>query len=57
MYGQGKAPGVSFGAWEQMPAYAEILNDSQIAAVSNYVRGSWGNRASIVTPQQVAEQR
>jgi mono/diheme cytochrome c family protein len=57
MYGQGKAPGVSFGAWEQMPAYAEILNDSQIAAVSNYVRGSWGNRASIVTPEQVAEQR
>lgn len=57
LYGQGKAPGVSFGRWEQMPAYESILNDAQIAAVSNYVRGSWGNRAPLVSAAQAAEQR
>lgn len=57
MYGQGKAPGIKFGAWEEMPAYEDVLDDSQIASVSNYVRGSWGNRAPVVTAEQVAEQR
>jgi mono/diheme cytochrome c family protein len=57
LYGQDKAPGVSFGAWEAMPAYESILDDSQIAAVSNFVRASWGNRASAVTAEQVARQR
>ena len=57
IYGQGKVLGVSYGAWETMPSYADKLDDAQIAAVSNYVRGSWGNRAPTVTPEHVAQQR
>jgi mono/diheme cytochrome c family protein len=48
---------VSFGAWETMPSYADVLSDSDIVAVSNYVRGSWGNTASPVTLEQVQQQR
>jgi mono/diheme cytochrome c family protein len=48
---------VSFGAWETMPSYGDILDDSQLVAISNFVRGSWGNRASAVTVESVKEQR
>ena len=57
VYGPGKAPGVSFGKWETMLAYGDTLDDTQIAAVSNYIRGSWGNRAPAVGPDQVGKQR
>jgi mono/diheme cytochrome c family protein len=33
------------------------LSDEQVAAVLTYVRSSWGNRGSAVTPQQVASER
>ena len=33
------------------------LSDEQVAAVLTYVRSSWGNAASAVTPQQVAAER
>lgn len=55
--GQATPKEVSFGAWETMQSYAEVLNDTQIAAVCNYVRGSWGNRASAVSAADVARQR
>ena len=48
---------VSYGGWDNMPAYATALNDAQIAAVSNYVRGSWGNRGAAVTAASVHAQR
>lgn len=48
---------VSFGAWETMPSYADVLEDPEVAAVSNYVRGSWGNRALPVSRDDVARQR
>ena len=48
---------VSFGAWETMPSYADVLDDAQVVAVSNYVRGSWQNRARPVTVEDVARQR
>ena len=48
---------VSFGQWETMQAYGEALDDAQIAAVANYVRGSWKNRARALTPDEVARQR
>ena len=48
---------VSFGQWETMKAYGEALNDAQIAAVANYVRGSWKNRARAISPEEVAAQR
>ena len=36
-----------------MPAYGWKLRDAEIAAVATYVRNSWGNAASAVTPAQV----
>jgi mono/diheme cytochrome c family protein len=40
-----------------MPAFAWKLDDQQTADVATYLRNSWGNRASPVTRQQVAELR
>jgi mono/diheme cytochrome c family protein len=37
----------------QMPAWKGQLSDGDIAAVISYVRTSWGNKASAVTPAQV----
>lgn len=37
----------------QMPAFADLLNDEQVAAVVNHVRNSWGNSAPAVVPEQV----
>jgi mono/diheme cytochrome c family protein len=57
LYGPETPKGVSFGSWETMQPYNEVLNDSEVAAVSNYIRGSWGNRTSAVKAAAVAEQR
>jgi mono/diheme cytochrome c family protein len=57
VYGPGKPTGVTFGAWESMPAYRSVLDDAQIAAVSNYIRGSWGNLAPAVSRHDVTQQR
>lgn len=40
-----------------MPAYAKQLTDEQVAAVTNYIRNSWGNAAPLVTPAEVAKAR
>lgn len=40
-----------------MPPQGAVLPDDQIAAILSYVRTSWGNRESAVTPQQVADIR
>ncbi len=49
LYGPATAKGVSYGSWESMSAYADVLSDADIAAVSNYVRASWGNEARAVS--------
>jgi mono/diheme cytochrome c family protein len=36
-----------------MTAFKAILNDTEIAAVLTYVRNTWGNKASVVTPEKV----
>lgn len=41
----------------EMPAYARQLSDDEIAAVTNYIRNSWGNAGPLVTPAQVAKAR
>jgi mono/diheme cytochrome c family protein len=41
----------------EMPAYAKQLSDEQIAAVTNYIRNSWGNAAPLVTPAEVGKAR
>jgi mono/diheme cytochrome c family protein len=38
----------------QMPAWGATLSTNDIAAVITYVRSSWGNHGSAVTPAQVA---
>src|SRR5690606_29517374 len=40
-----------------MQAWADQLNDEQIAAVLTYARSSWGNNAPAVTAEQVAAVR
>lgn len=44
--------GASFN--NAMPAWGPVLTDEQIAQVVTYVRSEWGNKASAITPQQVA---
>lgn len=41
----------------EMPGYATQLSDQEIAAVTNYIRNSWGNAGLLVTPAQVARAR
>jgi mono/diheme cytochrome c family protein len=40
-----------------MPPFSALLNDEEIAAVVSYVRNSWGNRGSTVSPDQVNRYR
>lgn len=43
--------------WEPMSAYADALDDAEVAALANFLRGSWGNRAAPVAPEDVRRQR
>ncbi len=36
-----------------MPAFGHVLDDSEIAAVLTFIRGSWGNDAAPVSPRQM----
>ena len=36
-----------------MPAMGAALSDDDLAAVLSYMRQSWGNKASAITPEQV----
>lgn len=40
-----------------MPAYVQQLNDRQVAAVISWLRQSWGNHASPVSPRTVRKYR
>jgi PQQ-dependent dehydrogenase (s-GDH family) len=40
-----------------MPRFGDKLNDDQIAAVSSYIRNSWGNQFGPVQPSDVSAQR
>jgi len=57
LHGPTLARSLRYGAWEDMPAFGKKLGDDQAAALANYLRGSWGNRAATVTAEQVAAQR
>ncbi len=57
LHGPDLPPQVSFGQWETMEPYAEVLSDAETAAVANYIRGSWKNRARAITAEEVASQR
>ena len=57
LHGPALAESLRYGAWEEMPAFGKKLGDDRAAALANYLRGSWGNRAAPVTAEQVAAQR
>lgn len=57
LYGSDRPAVLGSHVWEAMPAYAQELGDEEIAALANYLRGSWGNRAPPVEPGSVARQR
>ena len=57
IYGPETPHEISYGAWETMPSYGDVLDDGQIQALSNFMRGSWGNRASAVSLGAVRDQR
>jgi len=57
LHGSDAPKALASESWETMPAYADVLDDAQIAAVSNFLRGSWGNRAGVVTGASVRAQR
>jgi alcohol dehydrogenase (quinone), cytochrome c subunit len=40
-----------------MPGFAWRLPDREVADVVNFIRTSWGNRASPITPEDVARVR
>jgi len=40
-----------------MPPFAYVLNDQDVASVVTYMRQSWGNRGSAVSPADVAKYR
>jgi len=42
---------------DPMEEFQYLLDDDEVAAVASFVRNSWGNRAGLVTPDQVAAQR
>lgn len=53
---QGKSiNGVAYAS--PMTAFADILDDDEIAAVVNHERTSWGNDAPTITPEDVAKIR
>ncbi len=49
---QGFAPQ---GTWGVMPSFAKTLSNGEIAAVSNHVRVSWGNRGQAPTTAAMVE--
>src|SRR5262249_55842958 len=55
--GARSAPTFSRPAALSMPSFAWKLTDQQIADVANFVRNSWGNRASPVRAETVADLR
>jgi mono/diheme cytochrome c family protein len=38
-----------------MPPFYPTLTSEQIASVLTYIRGSWGNAASAISPDEVEE--
>ena len=48
-----KVAGKDYGT-AAMPPWRPAMNDYDVAAVLTYIRGSWGNKATPVMPEQVA---
>jgi mono/diheme cytochrome c family protein len=57
LYGPATCKDIATGAWETMKPFKEVLSDEEVASVSNYLRGNWGNRGRPVSAGEVARQR
>jgi mono/diheme cytochrome c family protein len=51
----GRVAGVVYSS--PMPAFGEILKDSEVADIINYERSAWGNQGKPVSASQVTAQR
>ena len=49
--------GKQYAGQVPMTPFAGLLNDKEVAAVLTYVRNSFGNKASAITPEKVKEVR
>lgn len=49
--------GQKYGGQVPMTPFGGLLNDEEVAAVVTYVRNSFGNKASVVSPEQVKKIR
>ena len=57
LYGPETSKDIATDSWETMKPYKDVLSDQEVAAVSNYLRGNWGNRGRPVSVGEVAKQR
>ena len=57
MQGPIEVDGKQYPGQVPMTPFGSLLNDEEIAAVITYVRNSFGNKASVVTPEKVKEVR
>ena len=58
LHGTSEPMSVNSAIYEQeMPGYAAILNDDELAAVLSYIRGAFGNTAGPVLSYEVREER
>jgi mono/diheme cytochrome c family protein len=57
LYGPQLPPPPFSSGHDPMKPLGDKLTDEEIAQVSSFVRGSWGNTVGTVTQAQVAEQR
>ena len=57
LHGPIEVLGKSYGGQVPMTPFGGMLNDEEIAAVLTYVRNSFGNKASAVSPEKVKDVR
>ena len=57
LYGPITVKGKQYDPKVPMTAYEGLMNDEEVAAVLTYVRNSWGNEGTVITPEQVRKVR
>ena len=57
MIGPIEVKGKNYAGSVPMTPFEGLLNDQEVAAVATYVRNSFGNKASVVQPEKVAQIR
>ncbi len=57
LFGPIEVLGKSYPGQVPMTPYERLLNDKELAAILTYIRNSFGNEASVITEEKVAEVR